>query len=831
MSIFSKILGDANKRYVDKVQPTIDQINSLAKDFEGLSDEQLKLKTEQFKGELKNGKTLDDILPQAFAAVREASRRNLKQRHFDVQLIGGIALHQGRIAEMKTGEGKTLTATLPLYLNALEQKGCQLVTVNDYLSRRDCVWMGQVYDALGLSVSCINHEQSFIYDPTYKKDGEEKDKMRDNLGAFYIVEDYLRPCTRQQAYQADITYGTNNEFGFDYLKDNMVFDLKDKVQRDLNFAIIDEVDSILIDEARTPLIISAPDIESSNWYKDFAKLIPQITKNDYDIDEKLKAVTLKEEGVAKIEKILGLENIYEDKGIKYLHYLEQALRAQTLFEKDRDYVVRDGEVVIVDQFTGRLMPGRRWSGGLHQAIEAKEGVAVQPESITMATVTFQNYFRMYKKIGGMTGTAATSAEEFDKVYGLESTVIPTNKKLIRQDLPDRIYKTELAKFKAVAEEIEQCNKRGQPVLVGTTSIQKNELLAKILERKTGVPFEVLNAKNHEREGQIIAQAGKLGAITIATNMAGRGVDILLGGNPPDPKEAEKVRELGGLRIIGTERHEARRIDNQLRGRAGRQGDPGSTQFFVSLDDDLMRIFGGDGMKALMERFNLPDDLPLENGIISKSIESAQSKVEGMNFDSRKHLLDYDDVLNKHREVYYQKRKDIITKEPEDLKNYVLEIFGKAGFSGDDHAKKESEFGAETMRQVEKNILLRVFDMLWVEHLENMESLRDSVRLRAYGQRDPLVEYKSEGHKMFQELLGTMETTAANSIMKSSPRPSAGQASLSAKPQDPQLPKGEVDAKISNQNSGSKPGRNDPCPCGKIDPQTGNPIKYKKCHGA
>ncbi|MFA5249004.1 MAG: preprotein translocase subunit SecA [Candidatus Paceibacterota bacterium] len=831
MSIFSKILGDANKRYVDKVQPAIDQINSLAKDFEGLSDEQLKLKTEQFKEELKNGKTLDDILPRAFAAVREASRRNLKQRHFDVQLIGGIALHQGRIAEMKTGEGKTLTATLPLYLNALEQKGCQLVTVNDYLSRRDCVWMGQVYDALGLSVSCINHEQSFIYDPTYKKDGEEKDKMRDNLGAFYIVEDYLRPCTRQQAYQADITYGTNNEFGFDYLKDNMVFDLKDKVQRDLNFAIIDEVDSILIDEARTPLIISAPDMESSNWYKDFAKLIPQITKSDYDIDEKLKAVTLKEEGVAKIEKILGLENIYEDKGIKYLHYLEQALRAQTLFERDRDYVVRDGEVVIVDQFTGRLMPGRRWSGGLHQAIEAKEGVAVQPESITMATVTFQNYFRMYKKIGGMTGTAATSAEEFDKVYGLESTVIPTNKKLVRQDLPDRIYKTELAKFKAVAEEIEQCNKRGQPVLVGTTSIQKNELLAKILERKTGVPFEVLNAKNHEREGQIIAQAGKLGAITIATNMAGRGVDILLGGNPSDPEEAEKVRELGGLRIIGTERHEARRIDNQLRGRAGRQGDPGSTQFFVSLDDDLMRIFGGDNMKALMERFNLPDDLPLENGIISRSIESAQSKVEGINFDSRKHLLDYDDVLNKHREVYYQKRKDIITKEPEDLKNYVLEIFGKAGFSADDHTKKESEFGAETMRQVEKNILLRVFDMLWVEHLENMESLRDSVRLRAYGQRDPLVEYKSEGHRMFQELLGTMETTAANSIMKSSPRPPSGQASLAAKPQNPGLPKGEVDAKISNQNSGSKPGRNDPCPCGKIDQQTGNPIKYKKCHGA
>jgi len=825
MSILSNILGNSNQKYLDKIQPLVEEINSLEKEFEKLSNGQLKNKTAEFREMLKNGQTLDDILPQAFAAVREASKRNMNQRHFDVQLIGGIVLHQGRIAEMKTGEGKTLTATLPLYLNALEQKGCHLVTVNDYLSRRDAVWMGQIYNALGLSASCLNHEQSFLYDPDYKKEDDQSDKKRDELGGFYVVEDFLRPCSRREAYQADITYGTNNEFGFDYLRDNMVFDPIDMVQRGLNFSIIDEVDSILIDESRTPLIISAPDMESSDWYKEFARLIPQITKGDYEIDEKMKAVTLTEDGISKIEKILNSENIYEEKGIKYLHYLEQALRAQTLFEKDRDYVVRNGEVVIVDQFTGRLMPGRRWSGGLHQAIEAKEGVAVQPESITLATITFQNYFRMYKKIAGMTGTAATSAEEFDKVYSLEVTVVPTNKKLVRRDLPDRIYKTELAKFKAVVEEIEQRHKLGQPVLVGTTSIQKNELLAKILERKTGTAFEVLNAKNHEREGQIIAQAGRLGAVTIATNMAGRGVDILLGGNPPDPKAAEKVRELGGLHIIGTERHEARRIDNQLRGRAGRQGDPGSTQFFVSMDDDLMRIFG-DNLKSMMDRIKMPDDMPLEHGILSRSIESAQSKVEGMNFDSRKHLLDYDDVLNKHREVYYQRRKAITERKPEEMREYVLTIMEKAGVSPEDYTKKEKETGPEAMRQIERSVCLRVFDMLWIEHLENMESLRDSVRLRAYGQRDPLVEYKSEGHKMFQQLLDTIETTAANSIMRANIRPNP--AVLMAGPQNPELSKPAVSAKIPNRNSNSKPGRNDPCPCGKTDPQTGNPMKYKKC---
>ncbi|MFA6336984.1 MAG: preprotein translocase subunit SecA [Candidatus Paceibacterota bacterium] len=826
MPLFN-FFGNSSQKYLNKIKPAVKEINELEKELEKLSPDQLKNKTAELREDLKRGKSLDDLLPQAFAAVREAAKRNLKQRHFDVQLIGGIVLHHGRIAEMKTGEGKTLTATLPVYLNALEGKGCHLITVNDYLARRDAVWMGQIYFALGLSVSCLNHDQSFLYDPSYKKEEEGKDEKRDEMGGFYVVEDYLRPCSRKEAYLADITYGTNNEFGFDYLRDNMVFDSADKVQRDLNYAIIDEVDSILIDEARTPLIISAPDAESSNWYKEFARIIPKVSKGDYEIDEKLKTVTLTEEGIKKIENILGLENIYEEKGIKYLHFLEQALRAQTLFEKDKDYVVRSGEIIIVDQFTGRLMPGRRWSGGLHQAIEAKEGVAVQPESVTLATVTFQNYFRMYKKIAGMTGTALTSAEEFDKVYSLEAIAVPTNKNLDRSDLPDKVYKSELGKFKAVAEEIEKRHKLGQPVLVGTTSIQKNELLAKILEKRTGIAFEVLNAKNHEREGQIIAQAGKLGAVTIATNMAGRGVDILLGGNPSDPKEAEKVRELGGLHIIGTERHEARRIDNQLRGRAGRQGDPGSTQFFVSLDDDLMRIFG-DNLKSVMSKFNLPEDMPLEHKIISRSIESAQSKVEGMNFDARKHLLEYDNVLNKHREVYYQKRKDLLAKTPEEWKAYILELLKKEQLPVDEYSEKEKASGFDQMRMMEKTICLRVFDMLWMEHLENMESLRDSVRLRAYGQRDPLVEYKSEGHKMFQRLLDTMEKTAANSIFKANTGSARIQTALPSAPQRPELPKGAISAKISNQKSKSIPGRNDPCPCGRVDPKTKKPIKYKKC---
>jgi len=814
MSIITKIFGDANEKFLKKLQPVVEKINSLESEFEKFSDEKLKEKTAEFKERLKKGEILDDILPEAFALVREAAKRTLKQRHFDVQLMGGIVLHQGKIAEMKTGEGKTLAATLPLYLNALEGKGCHLVTVNDYLARRDTVWMGQIYHLLGLTVGCLNHEQSFLYDPEYKKPAEEKEKMRDELGSFYVVEDFLRPCSRKEAYLADITYGTNNEFGFDYLRYNMVYDLKNQVQRGFNFAIIDEVDSILIDEARTPLIISAPDVESSKWYTEFAKIIPKLdSKTDYQIDEKRKVVTLTEEGINKIEKILGMKNIYEEKGIRYLHHLEQSLRAETLFKRDIDYIVKDGQVIIIDEFTGRLMPGRRWSGGLHQAIEAKEKVKVQPESLTLASVTFQNYFRLYKKLAGMTGTAATSAEEFDKVYKLEVVVIPTNKPMIRVDSPDRVYKTEAGKFRAVIEEIKMRHKIGQSILVGTRSVEKNEYLGKLLDRE-GIPHQILNAKHHQREGEIIAQAGRLGAVTVATNMAGRGVDIILGGNPPDPVENQKVKELGGLHVIGTERHEARRIDNQLRGRTGRQGDQGSSQFFVSLEDDLMRIFGGERIKSLMSLLKIPDDQPIEANLVSKVIEEAQSKIEGLNFDLRKYLLDYDDVMNIHRETIYRKRKEILTATGQELREKILNIISKMGYKKEDYEKKEKEIGKDQLRQVERFIFLRILDTLWMDHLENMEYLREAVRLRAYGQRDPLIEYKNEGHKMFKKLLSALEITIVNAIL-----------SLSLKPLSAQTP---IARPINESEARRKIGRNDPCPCGKIDPKTEKPMKYKKC---
>ena len=810
MGILNKILGDANEKYLKKIQSLVDKINSLEKEFEGFSNERLKEKTGEFKERLRKGETLNDILPEAFALVRESAKRTLHQRHFDVQLIGGLVLHQGKIAEMKTGEGKTLAATLPLYLNALEEKGCHLVTVNDYLARRDTVWMGQIYHALGLTVGCLNHEQSFLYDPDYKKPPEGKEKMRDELGSFYVVEDFLRPCQRLEAYLADITYGTNNEFGFDYLRDNMVYDLSQKSQRGFHYAIIDEVDSILIDEARTPLIISAPDTESSKWYQEFARIIPRLDpKTDYEIDEKMRAVTLTENGINKIEKILGMGNIYEERGIKYLHHLEQSLKAETLFKRDRDYVVKDGQVIIVDEFTGRLMPGRRWSGGLHQAIEAKEGVQVLPESITLASITFQNYFRLYKKLAGMTGTAATSAEEFDKVYGLEVICVPTNKPMIRQELPDRVYKTIDGKFQALVREIKERHKIGQPVLVGTTSIEKNEYLGKLLDRE-GIPHQILNAKHHEKEGQILAQAGKLSQVTIATNMAGRGVDIILGGNPQNPEEMKKVVNLGGFHVIGTERHEARRIDNQLRGRSGRQGDLGSSQFFVSLEDDLMRIFGGERIKSLMGALKIPEDQPIEANLISRAIEEAQSKIEGLNFDLRKHVLEYDDVMNKHREVIYKKRRELL--EIKDLRSKIKDWM-KSPEEKKALEEKIKELG-ENFNQAAKFISLRTLDMLWLEHLENMEYLRDSVRLRAYGQQDPLVEYKNEGHKMFRKLLETLESTVANTILRVSLAP---------------VQKAQVSSS-SHYVAGlqRKVGRNDPCPCGKINPQTGKPMKYKKC---
>ncbi len=826
MSFFKKIFGDPNEKYLKSIQILVDRTNNLEKEVSSLKDFDFPLKTKELKIRIEKGETTDDILPEAFALVREASKRVLGQRHYDVQLIGGIVLHQGKVAEMRTGEGKTLSATLPAYLNALEGKGVHVVTVNDYLARRDSVWMGQIYDFLGMTTGCINHQQSFVYDREFSSTNEERDEIRDALGGFKVVEDFIKPCTRKEAYAADITYGTNNEFGFDYLKDNMAYDLNVKAQRSFRYVIIDEVDSILIDEARTPLIISAPDVESSDMYKGISEIIPRLEpKKHYEVFEKEKTVALTEEGIEKVEEILNIDNIYEEKGIKYLHHIEQALRAQAivpttkkpLFEKDRHYVVKDEEIIIVDEFTGRMMPGRRWSGGLHQAIEAKEGVYVQPESKTLASITFQNLFRMYDKLSGMTGTAVTSAEEFDKVYKLEVIIIPTNKPMVRDDLPDKIYKTEMSKFKAITEEVRERRKKGQPVLIGTTSIEKNELLAALLER-LGIPHRVLNAKSHEKEGEIIAQAGKLGAVTVATNMAGRGVDIVLGGNPADPEEAKKVFELGGLHVIGSERHEARRIDNQLRGRSGRQGDPGSTQFFISLQDDLIRIFGGDKINSLANYLKMPEDQPIEAKMISGVIESAQSKIEGMHFDARKHLLDYDDVMNKHREVIYKKRDDILEKAVNDkIEPYIRSFMEDRGIL-DDYNKKYDELGEEKMKEIAKSVSLRVLDSLWVEHLEGMQAIREAVRLRAYGQQDPLIEYKNEGRKAFHKMLKTWEDDVIEMILKVQ--------SISFAPSP--IEKGGIELRANNtvQPKAKKQsiGRNDPCHCG-------SGKKYKKCHGA
>ncbi|MDP2647657.1 MAG: preprotein translocase subunit SecA, partial [Candidatus Yanofskybacteria bacterium] len=683
MSFISKIFGDANARIINAFRPTVDRINGLEKELESLSSEALRAKTGEFKKRLAQSEPLDGLLPEAFAAVREASKRVSGKRHFDVQLIGGIVLHEGKISEMKTGEGKTLVATLPAYLNALTDKGVHIVTVNDYLSRRDAVWMGQIYDALGLRVGCLNHDSAYLYDTAHKN--AEADQERDLEGGFKVMHEFLRPVSRKEAYDADITYGTNNEFGFDYLRDNLVYHPSQLVQRNgsHNFAIVDEVDSILIDEARTPLIISAPDAESTKLYGTFARIVPHLTEQDYVIDEKLKTVSIAETGIEKVEKQLGIDNIYNEGGVRYVHHLEQALRAHVLFKRDKDYVVKDGEVIIVDEFTGRLMPGRRWSEGLHQAIEAKEGVKVEQESKTLGTITFQNYFRMYQKLAGMTGTARSSAEEFHKVYKLDVIDVPTNKPMVRADVPDRIYKNEAGKFRAVVKEIKERNEKGQPVLIGTVSIEKNETLSSMLERE-GIQHTVLNAKNHEREGEIIAQAGRSGGVTVATNMAGRGVDIMLGGQAPSKfkiqnlkfkineadsdlteeykeweKEYQRVRGSGGLHVIGTERHEARRIDDQLRGRAGRQGDPGSSQFFVSTDDELVRVFGGDRLKNIMERLGVGEDDVIENKFISNAIQQAQAKIEGHNFDMRKYVLEYDDVVNKHREAIYRLRRSAL----------------------------------------------------------------------------------------------------------------------------------------------------------------------------
>jgi len=821
MSILNKIFGDPNTKYIKSLQPIVDKINSFEPELQKLSDNQLKEKTTELKKKLEMGESIDNILPEAFALVREASKRTLNQRHFDVQLIGGIILHQGKIAEMRTGEGKTLSATLPAYLNALEGKGVHIVTVNDYLAKRDSAWMGQIYNALGLSVGCITNESGYIYNENFNNEKKE-DKKRDVVGNFKVVEDFLKPCSKKEAYNADITYGTNNEFGFDYLRDNMVFDLIQKAQRDFNFAIVDEVDSILIDEARVPLIISGQAEPATEKYNYFAKVVSNLQKEiDYTLDEKLKTVSFTEQGQNKVVEKIS-QDPWAENDITTTHQLESALRAKTLFFKDRDYVVKDGEIMIIDEFTGRILPGRRWSAGLHQAVEAKEGVEVQAESVTYATITFQNYFRLYKKLSGMTGTALTSAEEFDKVYNLDVVVVPTNNSILRKDLPDQIFKTEAGKFKAVVRKIKNLNSKGQPVLVGTRSVERNEYLGKLLEME-GIKYEILNAKNHQREGEIIAQAGRKGAVTIATNMAGRGVDIILGGNPAIKEQADIVRQIGGLHVLGTERHEARRIDNQLRGRSGRQGDPGFTQFFVSLEDDLMRIFGGDKIKSIMSTFNLPEDEPISAGILSGALESAQSKIEGFNFDARKHLLEYDNVMNKHREIIYKKRNEILERsvyrgptpvsllgsDPDQafaLRDFVLDIVKKNNFTEQDYLNKEKELGEENMRNVEKFVCLKVIDNLWQDHLGNMDYIRDSVRLRAYGGKDPLVEYKNEGHRMFNEMLAQIDFEIAENILK---------ASL-IKPQSQSINIG-----VGNQNDTI--GRNDLCSCG-------SGKKFKKCHG-
>ena len=868
---------DSNEKVLNRLQPTVAKINSLEPEYQKLTDSEVKEKTQEFKARLAKGETLDDILPEAFAAVREAAKRTIGQRHFDVQLLGGIVLHQGKIAEMKTGEGKTLVATLPLYLNALEGKGAHLVTVNDYLARFHCAWMGPIYDKLGLKTAVINHESSFLFTP----------KKRD-VDPVSIEYENLQPISRQEAYRADITYGTNNEFGFDFLRDNMAQDLAQVVQRGLHYAIVDEVDSILIDEARTPLIISAPAEESASLYRQFAQMVPQLKpKEDYEIDEKMRAVSLTDKGMEKIEKILGLKNIYDTRSIELVHHLEEALIANCLYERDRDYVVKDGEVIIVDEFTGRLMPGRRYSEGLHQAIEAKEKVEIQRESDTLATISFQNLFRMYQKLAGMTGTAETEAEEFYKIYKLDVAVIPTNKPMIRKDLQDQIYKSEEAKFQAVALEIQKRQESHQPVLVGTISIEKSERLSRILKR-LGIKHEVLNAKHHEREAKIIAQAGRPGAVTVATNMAGRGVDIILGGAPFDKTNYPQVVKAGGLHVLGTERHEARRIDNQLRGRSGRQGDPGSSQFYVSMEDDLMRIFGGERMINLMNSLRLPDDMPIEHSLISRSIEGAQKKVEGHNFDIRKHLVEYDDVANKHRQSIYQKRRKILEGESlhEDILNLMEEDVRRQ------YDKKYQKIGPENMNQIERLVYLRSIDLMWVEHLNAMELLRQGIGLRGYGQRDPLVEYKAEAYHLYQRLLGNINAQVVEILLKAEivPQPQQlaveqqprrsmemrgaeeslaagtfnkiGEASSDSNPtavkpasQDGQVPTIEppppevtgsgvevtVRQKSDRSTSSSIPtaqssssfipkvGRNEPCPCGAKKPD-GRPIKYKHCHG-
>lgn len=912
---------DPNKNEITKIQPLVDKINAEEKNVQKLKDKDFPKKTQEFKERIAKGEAVLDLLPEAFALAREASRRTLGMRHFDQQLMGGIVLAQGKVAEQKTGEGKTLTAVNPLYLHSLTGKGAHLVTVNDYLARRDAGWMGPIFHLLGIKVAAMINEQSFLYDPEY---------TNEQASDYRLV--HLKPITRKEAYMADVTYGINSEFGFDYLRDNMAQDMDGLVQRGYNYAIVDEVDSVLIDEARTPHIISAPDDAPSQRYYEYASVVDKLTPEiDFKIDEKFRTAHLTDHGIGKIEKLYGIKDIYE-KDFDVVYHLEAALKARALFHREKDYIVKDNQVVLVDEFTGRLLEGRRLSEGIHQAIEAKEGVSIQRESKTLATVSLQNYFRMYEVLAGMTGTAVTEAEEFKKIYKLDVVIIPTYRPVQRLDYPDAVYKTHSAKYTAIVAEIEKAHKKGQPVLVGTTSIDKNQIISEMLKRKK-IPHQVLNAKNHIQEAQIISDAGKKGAVTVATNMAGRGVDIVLGGETPKlenglndakskeykawQKEHDEVLSLGGLYVIGTERHESRRIDNQLRGRSGRQGDAGASRFFVALDDEIMRLFGGDRIASMMTRFNMPDDVPLEHPLVSKSIENAQVKVEGFNFDTRKHLVEYDDVLNKQREIIYKERRELLEKSAESdeslreevqekihtaIKNLVELAIANAGaevgslnqeivdafsmiipfdekskeqlvtqlqqmkgaddkiafltsLADDLYKKREEQLGAPLMRQIEKYVMLSVIDNLWMNHLDAIDNLRQGIGLRGYAQRDPLVEYKNEAFRMFEQLMWGIDDEIVQRIYKiqvqvpdaNPPHGAPGHqhtteththadGSVHSGPAHPEAavptapkrkvvtntPESEVSDSPKPVQAKAKLSRNDPCWCG-------SGKKWKKCH--
>lgn len=821
MSIITNITGkisgafSEDNKHVKKLEPIVKKVFDLEEGMKTLTDEQLKEKSLALRDEIRSIENIDERLKKldqnihlAFALVREASRRTLQMMHYRVQVIGGLLIHKGHIAEMRTGEGKTLVATLPAYANALIGEGVHIVTVNDYLSRRDAVWMGQVYNMLGITVSVINHEKSFLYTDVMNA---EEDRVRDETGDYKVEYDYLKPCSRREAYEADITYGTNNEFGFDYLRDNLVYEPSQLSQRAHFYAIVDEVDSILIDESRTPLIISNQAQDSENIYTNFAQIAERLQPEvDYLVDEKDRAIRMTEEGIAKVEKILKVPSLYTAENTKLVHHLETAVRAKALFIREKEYVIKDGEVIIVDEFTGRMQPGRRWSDGLHQAVEAKEGVEIQKESRTVASITFQNYFRFYKKLAGMTGTAKTSSEEFYKVYGLVVTTVPTHNTIQRIDNRDNIFQTEKGKYKALAKKVKELHDKGQPVLIGTISIEKNEAISKYLDREN-IPHNILNAKNHEREGEIIAQAGKKGAVTIATNMAGRGVDIKLGGPNATQVEYEDVRNIGGLYVIGTERHEARRIDNQLRGRSGRQGDPGETIFYVSLEDDLMRVFGSDSIKNMMGKFGIPEDEPIQSGMVSRAIESAQEKIEGYHFDSRKHTLKYDDVLNQQRSSIYDRRKKILSADWDYIRNYVDEVAKKDSEFATILKEKREKYGDQAILEIQRAVLLQIYDVVWMDHLEHMDNLRQSVNLRSYGQRDPLVEYKREGLGMYKRLDERVSNDLKNFTFHIDSVFANMHAQQVAKTKD----------EVKELNGGKEISRNDPCPCG-------SGKKVKKC---